>query len=198
MLREEFRRNGSPSESLCWCIQKDPRLRRSILSLSTPVPNLDTVTSRLLPIKFPLWDNLKRIVCARNKLTARYQMLQPHNKIVYWNCSLSQRGKWKGDRRGNYMRYLETPSMIVGLIGYIETPHGLRALATVWAEHLSATNVLEELVQQQEEGIFKSFEKIVARAQLRASRKTLISRLSCYYRAITIFFYFSNGCGSIY
>lgn len=33
---------------------------------------------------------------------------------------------------------LETPPMIVvGCVGYIETPHGLRALATVWAEHLS-------------------------------------------------------------
>lgn len=33
---------------------------------------------------------------------------------------------------------LETPPMvIVGVVGYIETPHGLRALATVWAEHLS-------------------------------------------------------------
>lgn len=27
--------------------------------------------------------------------------------------------------------------IVVGLVGYIETPHGLRALATVWAEHLS-------------------------------------------------------------
>lgn len=33
---------------------------------------------------------------------------------------------------------LETPPMmIVGCVGYIETPHGLRALTTVWAEHLS-------------------------------------------------------------
>lgn len=33
---------------------------------------------------------------------------------------------------------LETPPMVVvGVIGYIETPHGLRSLATVWAEHLS-------------------------------------------------------------
>ncbi|XP_049951239.1 60S ribosomal protein L3 [Schistocerca serialis cubense] len=33
---------------------------------------------------------------------------------------------------------LETPPMIiVGVVGYIETPHGLRALQTVWAEHLS-------------------------------------------------------------
>uniref|UniRef100_A0A5S6QIS5 60S ribosomal protein L3 n=1 Tax=Trichuris muris TaxID=70415 RepID=A0A5S6QIS5_TRIMR len=33
---------------------------------------------------------------------------------------------------------LETPPMvIVGVIGYIETPRGLRSLKTVWAEHLS-------------------------------------------------------------
>lgn len=25
----------------------------------------------------------------------------------------------------------------VGVVGYIETPHGLRALLTVWAEHMS-------------------------------------------------------------
>jgi large subunit ribosomal protein L3e len=33
---------------------------------------------------------------------------------------------------------LETPPMVVvGVVGYIETPHGMRALKTVWAEHLS-------------------------------------------------------------
>lgn len=33
---------------------------------------------------------------------------------------------------------LECPPMIgVGLVGYVETPHGLRALTTVWADHLS-------------------------------------------------------------
>jgi len=33
---------------------------------------------------------------------------------------------------------LETPPMvIVGIVGYIETPKGLRAFKTVWAEHLS-------------------------------------------------------------
>jgi len=32
---------------------------------------------------------------------------------------------------------IETPPMIcVGVVGYIETPHGLRALKTVWAEHI--------------------------------------------------------------
>uniref|UniRef100_A0A4D5R908 60S ribosomal protein L3 n=1 Tax=Scolopendra viridis TaxID=118503 RepID=A0A4D5R908_SCOVI len=33
---------------------------------------------------------------------------------------------------------LETPPiMIVGVVGYIDTPHGLRVLKTVWAEHLN-------------------------------------------------------------
>merc|ERR1712086_210057 len=33
---------------------------------------------------------------------------------------------------------LETPPMVVvGLVGYIETPRGLRALTSVWAGHLS-------------------------------------------------------------
>ncbi|XP_075230682.1 large ribosomal subunit protein uL3-like isoform X1 [Lycorma delicatula] len=33
---------------------------------------------------------------------------------------------------------LETPPMVVvGVIGYIPTPHGMRSLVTVWAEHLS-------------------------------------------------------------
>ena len=33
---------------------------------------------------------------------------------------------------------LETPPMIVvGVVGYIETPYGLRSLGTIWAQHLS-------------------------------------------------------------
>lgn len=33
---------------------------------------------------------------------------------------------------------IETPPLVVvGVVGYIETPHGLRSLTTVWAEHLS-------------------------------------------------------------
>ena len=36
------------------------------------------------------------------------------------------------------MTIIETPPMIVvGLVGYVETPRGLRTLTTVWAEHLS-------------------------------------------------------------
>ena len=33
---------------------------------------------------------------------------------------------------------LETPPMVcVGVVGYINTPRGMRAFKTVWAEHLS-------------------------------------------------------------
>ncbi|KAI0215970.1 60S ribosomal protein L3 [Massospora cicadina] len=33
---------------------------------------------------------------------------------------------------------IETPPLVVvGVVGYIETPKGLRALGTVWAQHLS-------------------------------------------------------------
>merc|ERR1712227_1142371 len=36
------------------------------------------------------------------------------------------------------MSNIETPPMVaVGLVGYIKTPRGLRALKTVWAQHLS-------------------------------------------------------------
>jgi len=34
---------------------------------------------------------------------------------------------------------IETPPVVVvGMVGYIETPHGLRSLTTVWAQHLSS------------------------------------------------------------
>ena len=33
---------------------------------------------------------------------------------------------------------LETPPIVVvGIVGYVETPRGLRQLTTIWAEHLS-------------------------------------------------------------
>jgi large subunit ribosomal protein L3e len=33
---------------------------------------------------------------------------------------------------------IETPPVVVvGVVGYVETPRGLRSLTTVWAEHLS-------------------------------------------------------------
>merc|ERR1711935_596304 len=49
---------------------------------------------------------------------------------------------------------LETPPVVVvGVVGYIETPRGLRTFKTVWAEHLRVpSSLLQELVPIQEEG----------------------------------------------
>eukprot|EP00743_Colponemidia_sp_Colp-15_P000004 GILK01000006.1.p1 GENE.GILK01000006.1~~GILK01000006.1.p1 ORF type:complete len:414 (-),score=77.21 GILK01000006.1:641-1840(-) len=50
---------------------------------------------------------------------------------------------------------LETPPMIVvGVVGYVETPRGLRTLTTVWAEHLS-----EEIKRRFFKNWFKSKKK---------------------------------------
>lgn len=58
---------------------------------------------------------------------------------------------------------IETPPMvIVGLVGYIETPHGLKALSTVWAEHLS-----EDCRRR----FYKNWYKAKKRAFTKASKK---------------------------
>jgi len=50
---------------------------------------------------------------------------------------------------------IETPPMIVvGLVGYVDTPRGLRALTTVWASHLS-----EELIRRFYRGWFRHTKK---------------------------------------
>ena len=54
---------------------------------------------------------------------------------------------------------LETPPMIVvGVVGYVETPQGLRALTTVWAEHLN-----EEIKRRFYKNWFKSKKKAFSR-----------------------------------
>nr|ABM55588.1 putative ribosomal protein L3 [Maconellicoccus hirsutus] len=58
---------------------------------------------------------------------------------------------------------IETPPMvIVGVVGYIETPHGLKALSTVWAEHLS-----EDCRRR----FYKNWYKAKKRAFTKASKK---------------------------
>jgi len=58
---------------------------------------------------------------------------------------------------------VETPPMvIVGVTGYIETPHGLRSLKTVWAEHLS-----EECRRR----FYKNWYKCKKKAFSKASKK---------------------------
>lgn len=54
---------------------------------------------------------------------------------------------------------IETPPMIVcGVVGYIETPNGLRTLTTVWAEHLS-----EEIKRRFYKNWYKSKKKAFTR-----------------------------------
>merc|ERR1711923_389486 len=58
---------------------------------------------------------------------------------------------------------IETPPMVaVGLVGYIKTPHGLRALKTVWAQHLS-----EECKRR----FYKNWSKSKKKAFTKASMK---------------------------
>ncbi|CAG8479421.1 7734_t:CDS:2 [Diversispora eburnea] len=50
---------------------------------------------------------------------------------------------------------IETPPMIVvGVVGYVETPRGLRSLTTVWAEHLN-----EELIRRFYKNWYRSKKK---------------------------------------
>jgi large subunit ribosomal protein L3e len=58
---------------------------------------------------------------------------------------------------------IETPPLVcVGVVGYIDTPRGMRALKTVWAEHrrgMQAT-LLQELVSVQEEGLHQVLRQV--------------------------------------
>jgi large subunit ribosomal protein L3e len=59
---------------------------------------------------------------------------------------------------------IETPPMVViGLVGYIETPRGLRSLTTVWAQHLS-DEVRRRFYKNWYKSKKKAFQKYSARA----------------------------------
>ncbi|KAI8895513.1 60S ribosomal protein L3 [Globomyces pollinis-pini] len=50
---------------------------------------------------------------------------------------------------------IETPPVVVvGVVGYVETPRGLRSLATVWAEHLS-----EDIIRRFYKNFYRSKKK---------------------------------------
>jgi large subunit ribosomal protein L3e len=58
---------------------------------------------------------------------------------------------------------IETPPMrVIGLVGYIETPRGLRALTTVWAQHLS-TEVKRRFYKNWMTAKKKAFSKYVSK-----------------------------------
>jgi len=62
---------------------------------------------------------------------------------------------------------LETPPMVVvGIVGYVETPFGLRTLSTVWAHHLS-----EECLRRFYKNWYRSKRKAFTKYQLKWSEK---------------------------
>jgi large subunit ribosomal protein L3e len=64
------------------------------------------------------------------------------------------------------------PMVVVGIVGYIETPHGLRTLTTVWAEHLS-----DECRRRFYKGWYKSKKKAFTKyAKLYQNDKKQIDR----------------------
>ncbi|EPX72865.1 60S ribosomal protein L3 [Schizosaccharomyces octosporus yFS286] len=63
---------------------------------------------------------------------------------------------------------IETPPMVVvGVVGYVETPRGLRSLTTVWAEHLS-----EEVKRRFYKNWFKSKKKAFTKYAKKYSENT--------------------------
>jgi large subunit ribosomal protein L3e len=62
---------------------------------------------------------------------------------------------------------IETPPIVaVGLVGYTETPKGLRTLATVWAEHLS-----EEMLRRFYKNWYRSKHKAFTKYALKYSKE---------------------------
>jgi len=71
---------------------------------------------------------------------------------------------------------IETPPMIVvGLVGYIETPRGLRTLTTVWAEHLEE-QVKRRFYKNWYRSKRKAFDRYAARVA--ADKKDMEAELS--------------------
>jgi len=72
---------------------------------------------------------------------------------------------------------LETPPMvIVGIVGYIETPRGLRSLKTVWAEHI-AEDCRRRLYKNWYRSKKKAFTKTSKKWQDELGKKTNRTRL---------------------
>merc|ERR1712079_326644 len=99
------------------------------------------------------------------------------SKPVHMTCFMGYKAGMthivrEGDRPGSKVNkkeiveavtILETPPMMsVGVVGYIETPRGLRALKTVWAEHIG-----EECRRR----FYKNWSKSKKKAFTKASKK---------------------------
>jgi len=82
---------------------------------------------------------------------------------------------------------LEAPPMVVvGLVGYIQTPHGLRSLTTVWAEHLS-DEVKRRFYKNWYRSKRKAFTKYAQRVATRPnSIKTELTRMKKHCQVIRV------------
>jgi large subunit ribosomal protein L3e len=83
---------------------------------------------------------------------------------------------------------IETPPMVVvGLVGYVETPRGLRTLTTVWAQHLS-NELKRRFYKNWYKSKKKAFHKYVNRYTDKDNTdvKTQLDRMSKYCQVIRV------------
>jgi len=84
---------------------------------------------------------------------------------------------------------IETPPMfVVGLVGYVETPHGLRALTTVWAQNLG-DEFLRRLYKnwyRSKKKAFTKYAKKFADEKGKASVERELARISKYCSVVRV------------
>jgi len=81
---------------------------------------------------------------------------------------------------------IECPNIVVvGMVGYIETPSGLRALSTVWASHLQQ-QVLRRFYKNWYRAKKKAFTKYNAGGQANANRDRELAKMKKYCKVIRV------------
>jgi len=81
---------------------------------------------------------------------------------------------------------LEAPPIIIcGIVGYIETPRGLRALTTVWAQHLS-TDFKRRLYKNWMNSKKKAFSKYAEKWKDEKSIQTQLNRMKKYCQVVRV------------
>merc|ERR1712039_315126 len=81
---------------------------------------------------------------------------------------------------------LETPPMVVvGIVGYIEAPNGLRALTTVWASHLQQ-QILRRFYKNWYRSKKKAFTKCNAGGKPNANNERELAKMKKYCKVIRV------------
>jgi large subunit ribosomal protein L3e len=81
---------------------------------------------------------------------------------------------------------LETPPItVVGIVGYIETPNGLRSLTTVWAAHLQQ-QVIRRFYKNWYRSKKKAFTKYNAGGQANVNRDRELARIKKYAKVVRV------------